>query len=164
MDLSDEQKAQVKDWVAAGESLSAVQERLDEEFGIKITYMETRFLVEDLEVELQDQESGTHKDEAAEATSDAVGAASEGVVDLEDAGFDAAAGAGQVRVEVDDLTRPGSVVSGSVTFSDGERSLWMLDQMGRLQLQPSSESYQPSEEDVQAFQAALENELRRKGF
>lgn len=95
MDLSDEQKAQVKDWVATGESLSGIQQRLDEEFGIKMTYMETRFLVEDLEVDLQDQESGTHKDEAAEATSDAVEAASEGAVDLEDAGFDGAAGPGK---------------------------------------------------------------------
>ena len=37
---------------------------------------------------------------------------------------------GNVTVSVDELTRPGSMVSGSVVFSDGEKALWMIDELG----------------------------------
>lgn len=169
MDLTPEQKEAVSRWTADGDTLSSIQERLSTDFGLKLTYMETRFLVEDLELELKDKEESKAAEApdspgspSGEAEAPASGAAD--AVDLEDAGFDGEAGAGRVSVAVDKLTRPGAVVSGSVTFSDGKNAEWMLDQMGQLRLIPKEEGYQPGQDDIQAFQTALEAELRKQGF
>jgi hypothetical protein len=43
-----------------------------------------------------------------------------------------------------------------VTFSDGETAEWMLDQTGRLGLNPTKPGYRPSEADVMSFQRELQ--------
>ena len=53
MSLTDEQKKEVSLWVAAGANLAEVQRRLKEEFQITTTYMDARFLVDDLKLELK---------------------------------------------------------------------------------------------------------------
>ena len=71
---------------------------------------------------------------------------------------DPAPGAGgSVTVTLDEVTQPGAAVSGRVVFSDGEKGLWMIDQMGRPGLDTETAGYRPSEEDLVAF----EQELRR---
>jgi hypothetical protein len=72
--------------------------------------------------------------------------------------------AGRVTVTVDELTQPGTLASGQVTFSDGNKAVWAFDELGRLQVIPRQRGYQPSEQDVRAFQSALQNELARLGF
>lgn len=158
MELDNATRQAVAGWVRAGESIAAVQQRLNEEFGIKLTFMETRFLLDELDLDLVD--NTPTGGEAAEDPQAADGKA----VDLEDAGMDAAAAAGKVTVDVDPVTRPGALVSGSVLFSDGKSCGWSLDQYGRLGLIPPEEGYQPSPEDIEAFQGALQEELRKKGF
>ena len=69
-----------------------------------------------------------------------------------------------VSLTVDQLTRPGAVVSGKVTFSDGVTAAWQIDQGGQLGLIPSKPGYRPAPSDVQPFQIALEAELRKLGF
>ncbi|MFP4351611.1 MAG: hypothetical protein ACLFRP_01115 [Puniceicoccaceae bacterium] len=160
MNLEPSQKSALAQWVADGDSLPTIQEKLSSEFGIKLTFMETRFLVEDLDLDLVDS---TPPSEEAGAAEPDTGSGDE-PVDLEDAGFDGGAGAGRVSVEIDKLTRPGAVVSGSVVFSDGKTATWLLDQMGQLRLMPAQEGYQPGDDDIQAFQTALQNELRKQGF
>jgi len=54
MTLTPEQKAAVSSWIAAGDNLSAVQKKLQEQFKISLTYRDVRFLVDDLELELKD--------------------------------------------------------------------------------------------------------------
>ncbi len=54
MTLTPEQTAAVSDWIAAGESLSAVQKKLREQFSVSMTYMDVRFLVDDLNLNLKD--------------------------------------------------------------------------------------------------------------
>lgn len=76
----------------------------------------------------------------------------------------AAPATGTLSVEVDRIVRPGAVVSGSVTFSDGVTGKWALDQMGRLMLDTSQKGYRPSPTDVQAFQQELQTQLQRQGF
>jgi hypothetical protein len=71
---------------------------------------------------------------------------------------------GSVSVTVAEITRPGAVVSGSVTFSDGKRAEWYLDQFGRLGVVPSEQGYKPPPADMPAFQRALEGELAKLGF
>jgi len=67
-------------------------------------------------------------------------------------------------VTVDQVTRPGSLVSGKVKFSDGKTAEWYLDQMGRLGFVPKEQGYKPSQNDLMDFQAELQNELARLGF
>ena len=77
---------------------------------------------------------------------------------------DAPAGTGTLTLEVDRLMRPGTVVSGTVTFSDGVSGKWGLDQYGRLMLDTGQKGYQPSAADVQAFQRELQLQLQRQGY
>lgn len=151
MDLTDEQKQQVAAWVNAGESLAEIQRRLDKDFGLAMTYMDVRFLVDDLNLDLPAPEPAA--EETAKPAADAA-------AELVDEGVP-----GGVQVEIDTVTRPGSMVSGSVTFSDGEKLGWQLDQMGRLGLIPGkTEGYRPTEDDIMAFQTQLEAMLQQKGF
>ena len=76
----------------------------------------------------------------------------------------AAPAGGHLKVELDRLVRPGAVVSGSVTFSDGVTSKWAMDQYGRLVLDTGKKGYQPSAADVQAFQRELNQQLQRHGY
>jgi hypothetical protein len=54
MTLTPEQKQAVTSWVAAGDNLSNVQQKLREQFQLSMTYMDVRFLVDDLNLELKD--------------------------------------------------------------------------------------------------------------
>lgn len=77
---------------------------------------------------------------------------------------DVPAGTGTLTLEVDRLMRPGTVVSGTVTFSDGVSGKWGLDQYGRLMLDTGRKGYQPSASDVQTFQRELQQQLQRQGY
>jgi hypothetical protein len=65
---------------------------------------------------------------------------------------------------VDELARPGAVVSGKVTFSDGNTAVWQIDNLGQLRLAPQQAGYRPPAADLEQFQMALENELGRLGL
>jgi hypothetical protein len=181
MELSQQQREAVTQWIAAGESLASVQRRLREEFSVSMTYMEVRFLVDDLGLELKTPEKPKPAASAlaakpppapADPLTPAAGAAdalpadadAEFAEDLADelAQPDAPA-AGGVKVEVDRIMRPGTVVSGSVTFSDGKSAKWALDQMGRLMLDGGA-GYKPSQADIQSFQQELSMQLQRHGY
>jgi hypothetical protein len=53
MPLSPEQKQAVAAWAAAGDNLAAIQKKLSEQFKLSLTYMDVRFLVDDLGLELK---------------------------------------------------------------------------------------------------------------
>lgn len=159
MDLTEEQKAQVSAWIGEGLGLAEVQKRLADEFGVSMTFMDVRFLVDDLNLQLHDAPA---KAEADITKQPPPSTPAEPVPDAEAA---PAGGPGKVTVSVDPLQRPGALVSGSVTFSDGESMGWQLDQSGRLGLIPgANEGYRPSEDDIAEFQLALQTELQKKGF
>jgi hypothetical protein len=54
MALTEEQKKVVATWVAAGDNLSAIQRKLTDQFKVSMTYMDVRFLVDDLNLQLKD--------------------------------------------------------------------------------------------------------------
>ena len=54
MALTAEQKSVVTTWIAAGDNLSTVQKKLRDEFKVSMTYMDVRFLVDDLNLTLKD--------------------------------------------------------------------------------------------------------------
>ena len=146
MQLTDEQKAAVAAWIEAGASLSDVQRNLKEQHNLALTYMEVRFLVDDLNLQLKEQ---TRPGEAAERLA---AAKQMGEHEREQA----AVPAGGVRVTMDTITKPQALASGKVTFSDGETAEWMFDQTGRLGLNPTKPGYRPSREDIMAFQDELQ--------
>jgi len=165
MNLTEEQRRQVAVWISQGAKLGEIQDRLAAEFGLKLTYMDTRFLVDDLKLVPKDPErpkvlelAGVAKTPTAAQTPPAEAEAAT----LEDA--PAPIGGERVAVTVDQITRPGSIVSGKVTFSDGQVAEWYLDQMGRLGVVPKQQGYKPSAADVQDFQIALQQEVAKLGY
>jgi transposase len=56
MNLNEEQRQRVTAWILQGAKLSEVQDRLNKEYGLRLTYMETRFLVDDLKLTPKDPE------------------------------------------------------------------------------------------------------------
>lgn len=159
MDLSEQQQQVVAGWVAEGASLADVQKRLLEEFQVSMTYMDVRFLVDDLELSLVDKTEKTPEPSAPDSSTPAEDPTPQHVIDDMDALADR-----DVKVEVDRLVRPGAVVSGNVTFSDGVTAEWYIDQMGRLGLNPSQEGYEPAPDDIQTFQKELQAALQKQGF
>jgi hypothetical protein len=142
--LTDEQKNAVALWVAEGATLADVQRRLKDELGVGLTYMDVRFLVDDLKLQLKEQPK------QSEAVDRLAAAKQEG--DSERQGAPSAG----VRVTMDAVTRASALASGKVTFSDGETADWMLDQTGRLGLNPTKPGYRPTEADIMAFQSELQ--------
>ncbi|MGB0745090.1 MAG: hypothetical protein ACPGSB_11260 [Opitutales bacterium] len=154
MELSEEQKSSVTAWIQEGRSLAEVQRMLLEDHKISMTYMDVRFLVDDLDIEVV--EPVTDEDEsAAEEAKPAADA------ELVDEGGD-----GSVFVDVDAVMRPGSLVSGTVKFSDGQSLGWQLSASGQLGLIPdeANPEYRPKPEDLEQFQTQLQEVLQQKGF
>jgi len=157
MNLNETQRLTVAGWVAGGSKISEVQNRLAAELGVRLTYMEVRLLVDDLKLKLKDPEVPPP---AAPATTPNLPVASPAAPT---APLPPAA-AGTVSLSLDQITRPGALVSGKVTFSDGMNADWYLDQSGRMGVVPQQQGYKPSAVDVQQFQLALEREMTKLGL
>lgn len=163
MKLTQEQKQQLADWVRDGLSLSDIQKNLQSEFDVLITYMDLRFLVDDLDLSMPDKPSAHFtEDLKTAAASNPAADAHQGNADVLDAD-DSIGGGLPVKVSLDRITRPGALISGSVSFSDGVTAQWHLDQTGRLALQPPSPGYQPSPQDVMQFQQELQSLVEQQG-
>ncbi len=131
--LSEDQIKAIQSWAAGGAQLPDIQLRMKEDFGFSLTYMDTRFLVLDLGIEI------------------IVEKMEEPAAELKQAPLPT----GAVSVTMDAIAVPGAIVSGKVVFSDGEAGIWMLDQTGRPALDPDTPGYAPSREDVMEFQKQL---------
>ena len=140
--LTPEQKDALKQWAAEGATMSDLQRHLKDDFGHTLTYMDTRFLILDLGIELIEEPKVEPKKEEKPAP----------------------VPTGFVAVTMDSLTLPGALVSGKVTFSDGETGVWMLDQTGRPGLDPDTPGYRPSQEDILAFQTQLRSLIEKSGL
>jgi len=169
MNLDEAQRKTVTAWIAEGLKLSEIQNRLAAELGIGMTYMEVRFLVDDLKLTPKDVDrskpvstalAGAQPKQAEATKSTAHSFAPAG----SDPDADTGPSGGSVAVSVDQIARPGAVVSGKVTFSDGNKAEWYLDQSGRLGLATQQAGYRPPPTDLAQFQQALESELSKLGF
>jgi len=158
MTLTDEQKAAVAGWIEAGAGVSDVQKRLREDFQISLTYLDTRLLVDDLKVSFKEPEPPAPEPKP-EDTADEFPPGEDELLPPPPV-----PGSGSVKVTIDQITKPSALISGRVTFSDGEDAEWMLDQMGRLSLNPSKLGYRPTEKDVLAFQMELQRLARSQGY
>jgi hypothetical protein len=165
MMLNDAQRQQVAAWIAAGAKLSEIQNRLAAEFGLRLTYMDVRLLVDDLKLTPKDQEPAKPAAPLAAPANKPAPPPDPHESDTELLPAEAPPpGPGGVSVTVDKIARPGAIVSGKVTFSDAQQADWYLDQTGRLGLVAKQPGYKPSPMDVQEFQVALQDELAKMGF
>ena len=156
MDLSAEQKQILAQKLASGAGVSEIQKIINHDFKIPMTYMETRFLIDDLDLEIVDPKA--NQPEAAPASLE------DGLSEDDFPADDFPLGDGSVQVEVDRIKRPGAALSGTVTFSDGEKAQWYVDPYGRLGLDTDTQGYRPSPEDIQAFQIELQNQIGAGGM
>lgn len=160
MTLDDTQRKKVAGWIAEGLKLSEIQNRLASELGVRMTYMDVRLLVDDLKLTPKDIDPPKPPTPApAPAAPAKPGAPLK--VEKTAAPENSVSG---VSISVDQLTRPGSVVSGKVTFSDGVTAEWYIDQTGQLRMAASQAGYRPSAPDIQQFQILLEAELSKLGM
>lgn len=164
MNLNDTQRQTVTGWVADGLKISEVQNRLRAELGVRLTYMEVRLLVDDLKLKLKDPEVPPPVAVAPVAAPTAVPNQPIESPVAPITPLPSGAAAGNVSLSLDQLARPGALVSGKVTFSDGMNADWYLDQSGRMGVVPQQQGYKPSAADVQQFQLALEREMTKMGL
>ena len=180
MNLDEKQKQQVVGWLNDGSSLAEIQKRLESEFEIRATYMEVKFLVSDLDLTPKDPEPD--EPEVAEEATEVVEPAdpvpadspmpdemptettADDLMPSDELEPEDTNAGGDVSVTVDQIARPGAMISGKVTFSNGKTCEWMLDQMGRIGVVPAEDGYKPSQADLQRFQLALQDELKKMGY
>lgn len=152
--LTPEQITKVSAWVAEGATLSQIQERLSSQLEVSMTYMDVRFLVDDLNLAL------IEKEEPKQPEAPAAEAAPEETAPV----APTAQGAGVVTVEVDTIAQPHAMVSGHVTFSDGEKADWYIDHQGRPGMAARTPGYRPTPQDITDFQVKLDAALRQAGY
>lgn len=151
--FSVKQIEQLKLAVAQGFDLAATQKYINEELEIPLSYMETRFLIADLNLELFDKNLALkQEEEESKKTEEQMQEAMR--VEAADT-----VAQGGVQVTQDSIQRPGAVANGKVIFSDGEHSSWYITPEGQLGLDSQTPGYQPSSEDIAEFQESLKTLL-----
>ena len=149
--VTAEQLEAVRQWAGEGVDLNGIQKRLAAECGVHMTYMDVRFLLLDHGIEIATA-SALAPEKKPEPTPAPVEKA-EPAEQLPPAG--------KPVVTLDELTLPGTLISGKVQFDSGTRGGWQIDQLGRFawnELQG-----QPTPEELQAFQVELTQILSRGG-
>ena len=145
--VTAEQLEMVRQWASLGVDLNGIQKNLAAECGVHMTYMDVRFLLLD------------HGIEIATAAVPVEEKKPEPAPEPESAPQPAADG--QLVVTLDELTLPGTLISGKVSFASGTRGGWQTDQLGRFVW--NALEGQPTPEELQAFQMELTQILSRGG-
>ncbi len=165
--LTAEQKKAVSQWAAEVATLNDIQDCLKRDCSITLTYMDTRLLVMELGLKLQDKP----KEKLPEPETPAAPAEAPMADDFDGGGQTTEAElmppsptGSKVSVSVDVVNVPGTMVSGKATFSDGKTADWHLDQFGRLGLHAAEPGYQPPPADIPVFQRELQRLLQQQGF
>jgi len=158
--LTEDQVATIKGWAEEGDQLADIQKRMEDELDVRLTYMDTRFLILDLGIELKSEEEDEDEDEE-----DKEAEVDPSMDELTEDDLEIMPPPGQggpVRVTVDEITRPGVMANGRVTFPDGQEGTWYVDEMQRLGIDPDTAGYRPSEPDLMAFQQELQSVMESR--
>ncbi|NOX99751.1 MAG: hypothetical protein GXP30_08495 [Verrucomicrobia bacterium] len=180
--INDEQKATIQSWADDGDDLSAIQKKLADELEVQVTYMEVRFLMDDLGIKMPTKEVPV--EEVAEVAEEIAEEPTEKTTEdpqLEETPSEGEAAeqaekpeveasepvedepvAANVKVTMSEVLPMGAMAGGTVTFSDGTSATWAVDQMGQLSLDPADPAYRPTEADVRAFQMELQKLAQEK--
>src|SRR5436190_22454184 len=105
MNLDDAQRKKVAEWIAQGLKLSDIQTRIGSELGVQLTYMDVRLLVDDLKLVPKDVDLPKPSVTLPSGSTPSVPAA---------ASAKTGATPGTVSLSVDQIARPGAMVSGKV--------------------------------------------------
>jgi len=143
--ISPDVRAALEQSIQAGATLSQIQTQLTQALAKPITYMEARFILDDLGLSLIEKE--VHHTPILNSSPDQTG------------NDPAHCASSSVTVDVDPVQRLGTLASGRVTFKDGQSASWQIDEYGRLGIIPSQAGYRPSTEDMVEFQKRLQSIL-----
>lgn len=169
--LSEEQITQIQSWADDGDGLSEIQNKLGSEMDIRVTYMEMRFLIDDIGVQLQSDPEPEPEEPEEEQQEEPVPEVPEQIApeptdELSEPAPEGtpAEEAVEVSVTVDQVQRPGTMISGIVSFGGDNTAEWSLDQMGQLGMKPKNEGFRPTEAQVMAFQQELQKVVQKSGY
>lgn len=157
--LTPQQRQLVEQWAAEGANLNQIQDRLRNECEVTLTYMDTRLLMMELGVKIQEKQREKPPEPPAPVPAGEAAVAEEGSSDEQ-----AAPPSGELKVTVDEIPPAGALVGGKATFSDGKTVQWFMDQMGRFGMRGAEPGYQPPPADIPAFQRELDTLLQLRGF
>ena len=138
----------VRQWASLGVDLNGIQKNLASECGVHMTYMDVRFLLLDHGIEIATAAAPVEEKKPEPAPEPAV--------------TPQPAADGKLVVTLDELTLPGTLISGKVAFASGTRGGWQIDQLGRFAW--NELEGQPTPEELQAFQFELTQILSRGGM
>ena len=149
-----------------GVKLNDIQRLLEEEHGLRMTYLELRMLVSELEVDWSKHAPPKPEPQADDVVSDEEGDIAELDEEFEDdeVAADETAAAGDVEVTVSKLARPDAAISGSYSCPSGARGEWIVDHYGRPGLIPAEGSPKPTQDEMRQFQMALMRKLQGGGI
>ena len=151
--LSPEQQQQVETWAEGGATLNDIQNRLNSEFGISLTYLDARMPMIEIGIRL--------KEKVREAPQAAVDEKTHGEAPTTAGDQNPAAAVdGSLSVTADEIPAAGAIASGKATFSDGITVIWFVDQTGRLGIKAPEPGYQPPPADIPVFEERLDALLR----
>ncbi len=124
-----------------GKSLNEILDILHKEHEVKLTFLELRMLVAEIEKNKPVEKKPPKREPAKK----------------EEAASPAGGGA---VVEIDQIPRPGAQLSGRASLPSGARVQWFVDAMGRLGMSLEPGSAQPTQADIMAFQETLTRRLQ----
>lgn len=145
--VTAEQLEMVRQWASLGVDLNGIQKNLAAECGVHMTYMDVRFLLLDHGIEIATTAAPVEEKKPEPAP--------------EPVSTPQPAADGKLVVTLDELTLPGTLISGKVAFASGTRGGWQIDQLGRFAW--NALEGQPTPEELQSFQMELTQILSRGG-
>ncbi len=145
-----------------GRKPAEIQNYLQKEKGDSITYMELRLLLSEMEARLPDAPNQAFTPlkaspitaPSSRAPSTAPPAPAKGRA-AQSAPKSAAGPRGRTTVALDEAPPPGAMLSGRVHFGSGAKAFWVLDESGRIGLDPELGTGRPDEQDMKEFQSEL---------
>jgi hypothetical protein len=142
---NEERKEIVRKLLKDGRTLSEIQDFLHKEKGDSITYMELRLLLSEMpDAKLPEKETPKPVPPPSAAAKSDKSATTEN----------------KLSISVNSAPPPGFLLSGYARFASGAKAHWMIDDLGRLGLEPELGSSKPTEKDVKEFTAELRRMLQ----
>ena len=118
-------------------SLNEILDMLHKEHDVKLTFLDLRMLVAEIEKSKPVKKAPPKKEKPKK----------------EEPGEQALPGG--TRVDIDQIVQPGAQISGSAALPSGSKIRWAVDASGRLNMGLEPGSAQPTQQDMQAFQQTL---------
>ncbi len=143
--LSPEQIRFIRTWAEEGLDLNTIQKRLHEDLNIKLTFMDTRFLLQDLDIHIKQPEPEPEAKQPDEFPGTMPAPASL---------------LGKTQVTVDEITPPHALMSGKVLFKSGAQGSWDIDRTGRINWDATIG--EPTADDLREFETELQSVIRSR--